>query len=117
MNEDTATKLRIATLEKEILDATKEIVVLQKEVVVLQKETVELRLRVNSHLETVGLSWKDNATAHHSLMTKLDQSLLWQTRTKIFIGTIAIVLGAILMLLYHYAPWLWDALPKHGHTH
>ena len=85
--------------------------------VAIEKEIVVLRQRVDDHLRLAGSAWEKNSISHDAIIIKLEESLRWQTRVKIIIGTAATIIGAILMLVYHYAPWIWDALPKHGHTH
>ena len=92
-------------------------IVIVSRVVSVEKELATLRQRIEDHVHSNEAAWERNTAAHDKIMTRLEVSLRWQTRMKIVVGTAATILGAILMLIYHYAPWIWDALPKHGHTH
>jgi len=83
----------------------------------LELKMVIMDERVSSHSIREQKSWDTNTAMHEQLMDKLNRSLIWQSRVKIIIGTIATIIGAIALLVYQYAPWIWDALPKHGHTH
>ncbi len=58
-----------------------------------------------------------NDKAHHDLLMMSRESLKWQRRLRWTFGVISSVAGIIIFILYKYAPWIWDALPKHGHTH
>ena len=72
---------------------------------------------ISNHSRHEENAWAANTSMHERLMDKLNRSLIWQSRVKIIIGTVATIIGAIALLVYQYAPWIWDALPKHGHTH
>ena len=60
---------------------------------------------------------KRNDDAHEEIMTKLDAAMIFQSRLRWVIGISSTMLGIIFMIIYNYLPWIWDALPKHGHTH
>lgn len=68
------------------------------------------------------LAWAEemsdrNDRKHDQIITMLDDSMVFQNRLRWTIGVGSTILGVMLMFLYHYLPWIWDALPKHGHTH
>jgi len=58
-----------------------------------------------------------NDKAHTDIVTKLDEAMIFQRKLRWTVGVASTMLGIILMILYHYLPWIWDSLPKHGHTH
>ena len=103
--------------ENKNTELIKDYIVIVERVVAVEKEVAILRQRIDDHVHVTENFWERNTSAHEKIIAKLEQSLRWQTRMKIVIGTAATIIGAILMLIYHYAPWIWDALPKHGHTH
>jgi len=86
-------------------------------VLTLEKEFAVVRQRFDDHLQEEETHWQENQHMLNQILEKLEMSLRWQMKLKIVIGTVATIFGAIMMILYHYAPWIWEALPKHGHTH
>jgi hypothetical protein len=58
-----------------------------------------------------------NDAKHDLILTRLEDAMAFQIKLRWTIGIASTMLGIILMILYHYLPWIWDSLPKHGHTH
>ena len=58
-----------------------------------------------------------NNRAHDAIVVKLDEAMIFQRKLRWTIGVMSTLFGILLMIIYKYLPWIWDALPKHGHTH
>jgi hypothetical protein len=71
-----------------------------------------------SHLkDSQTLCMQKNDHTHERLEKKLDESMKFQLKLRLMIGFISTLLGALFIIIYHYAPEIWESLPKHGHTH
>ena len=77
----------------------------------------KLEQLVEDHIEANDKANARNDAAHEKLFDMLNQSMSFQHKLRWSIGVGSTMLGIIFMLVYHYIPWIWDMLPKHGHTH
>ena len=77
----------------------------------------KLELKLESINYALHKSSESNSTDHASIIERLDRSLSFQVRLKYVIGTTMLIIGSILGFIIHYASWIWDNLPMHGHTH
>ena len=76
----------------------------------MEQRMAKIEQKLDDHI-------KANNESHTRLETKLDNALIFQHKIRWTIGVASTVLGMVLMFIYHYLPEIWDALPKHGHTH
>ena len=90
----------------------------------MEERVAKVEQKLDDHIAWSKESSIRNDKVHDSLidtnqevLDKLEEALVFQSRLRWVIGVVSTMLGAILMLVYHYLPWIWDALPKHGHTH
>jgi uncharacterized membrane protein (DUF106 family) len=83
----------------------------------LIKELAEVKVEIKHAQEAQSECAQKNDETHDRLERKLDESMKFQMKLRLMIGFISTLLGALFIIIYHYAPQLWDALPKHGHTH
>ena len=51
------------------------------------------------------------------LSRQVEDNRRFQQQLRWTIGVVFTIVGIIMMAVYHHLPWIWDALPKHGHTH
>ena len=76
-----------------------------------------LEEQMGNHLEWAQAMSDRNNMKHDLILDRLDSAMVFQNRLRWTIGVASTILGIVLMAVYHYIPWIWDALPKHGHTH
>ena len=77
----------------------------------------KLEQKLDDHIKENTEASKRNDRSHERLEVKLDEAMIFQRKLRWTIGVASTMLGVILMIIYHYLPWIWDSLPKHGHTH
>ena len=58
-----------------------------------------------------------NDTAHENLFKLVRESMRFQMKLRWFVGISSTIIGAILLMVFHYMPWLWDMVPMHKHVH
>ena len=83
----------------------------------MEQRMAKLEQKLDDHIKANQMDAKMNHAAHTRLETKLDHALIFQHKVRWTIGVASTMLGMVLMFIYHYLPEIWDALPKHGHTH
>ena len=83
----------------------------------VERELIRIEQGFESSRESLQECALRNDETHSRLEEKLDSSMRFQMKLRWAIGIGSTIIGAILLLIFHYLPWIWDALPKHGHTH
>lgn len=76
-----------------------------------------LERQMSDHLIWAESMSDKNDRKHDQIISTLDNAMAFQRRLRWTIGVGSTILGIFLMFLFHHLPWIWDALPKHGHTH
>lgn len=76
-----------------------------------------LEQQMADHLEWAEAMSDKNDNKHNEIIKMLGSTMVFQSRLRWVIGVGSTILGIFLMFIFHYLPWIWDALPKHGHTH
>ena len=83
----------------------------------MDERIAKVEQKLDDHIAWAQSSGVRNDKTHERLERKLDDAMVFQHRLRWTIGVASTMLGIILMIIYHYLPWIWDSLPKHGHTH
>ena len=83
----------------------------------MEQRIAKLEQKLDDHIKDNKRDALRNDESHTRLETKLDSALIFQHKIRWTIGVASTMLGMLLMFIYHYLPEIWDALPKHGHTH
>lgn len=77
----------------------------------------KLEQQLEDHISISRQFEERNDSAHDAIVIKLDEAMIFQRRLRWTVGVMSTMFGILLMVIYKYLPWIWDALPKHGHTH
>ena len=83
----------------------------------MEQRMAKIEQKLDDHIKANQEDARRNNDAHTRLEHKLDHALIFQHKVRWTIGVASTILGMVLMFIYHYLPEIWDALPKHGHTH
>ena len=83
----------------------------------MEQRMAKIEQKLDDHIKANLADALRNNESHTRLEAKLDHALIFQHKVRWTIGVASTVLGMVLMFVYHYLPEIWDALPKHGHTH
>lgn len=76
-----------------------------------------MQRQLEDHIKVSAEALKLNDRQHEKIIKQQAEAMAFQNKLKIVSATLFTVLGAILMLIYHYMPWLWNVLPMHEHVH
>jgi len=83
----------------------------------VEQRMAKLEQKLDDHIKANQEAAIRDHAAHVRIESKLDEAMVFQHKVRWTIGVASTMLGMILMFIYHYLPEIWDALPKHGHTH
>lgn len=81
----------------------------------MEQRLAKLEQKLDDHIIANELASDRNDKAHDRLIEQLDEYMAFQNRLKWVGGTVLLMTGAALGFIYHYAHFIWDMLPKHGH--
>ena len=83
----------------------------------MEERIAKVEQKLDDHISWAQSSGVRNDKTHDRLEKKLDDAMVFQHKLRWTVGVASTILGIVLMIAYHYIPWIWDSLPKHGHTH